>query len=157
MVRMALREQGVILGRAHAGVTDLAALAARAPRWSMRQEGAGSQRFLRLVLLEHGVPFESLRVVQTVFSERHAAAAVAQGIVDCAPGVQSAAAEFGLAFLPLGWEAFDLVVPRTVFFLALFQRLLETLRSAEMRALAASLRGYDLSPLGQVVPLDGPR
>ena len=92
--------------------------------------------------------------MRTAYSERQAAAAVAQGEADCAPGVRSAAAEFGLAFLPLGWEAFDLVVPRPVFFRTLFQRLLETLRGDSLRAIAAGLRGYNLQPLGQVLPLD---
>jgi excisionase family DNA binding protein len=153
MVRMALREQGVLLARKHAGAPGLRALAASEPRWAMRQDGAGSQRFFRGALLEQGLPYEGLTIAQTARSERQAAALVAQGEADCAPGVRSAAVEFGLAFLPLGWEAFDLVLPRPVFFRTLFQRLLESLRSDAMRTLAARLRGYNLSPLGQIVPL----
>jgi molybdate-binding protein len=154
MVRMALREQGVMLARAHAGVGDVATLAARPARWAMRQDGAGSQRFLRTALREHGVAFEALTAVSIAYSERQAGAAIARGEADCAPGVRSAAAEFGLAFLPLGWEAFDLVVPRAVYFRTLFQRLLEALRGEPTRAFATALTGYNLAPLGQVVPLD---
>lgn len=154
MVRMALREQGVILAPRHAGVPDLATLASREARWAMRQDGAGSQRFIRMTLIERGIPFESLHVTHTAYSERQAAALIAQGAVECAPGACSAAAEFGLAFLPLGWEAFDLVVPRPVYFRTLFQRLVATLRGDAMRAVAAGLRGYNLAPLGHVVPLD---
>jgi excisionase family DNA binding protein len=153
MVRMALREQGIMLSRQQAGSTDLRELAARPLRWAMRQDGAGSQRFLRTALLEQGVPFEGLDAAHVAFSERQAAALIAQQQADCAPGVRSAAAEFGLAFLPLGWEAFDLVVPRPVFFRTLFQRLIETLRSEPLRDIAAGLRGYNLAPLGQIVPL----
>jgi putative molybdopterin biosynthesis protein len=154
IVRMALREQGVLLARGHAGVPDLPALIARNARWAVRQDGAGSQRFLRTALLENGLPYEAIGVQSVAYSERRAAALVAQGGADCAPGVRSAAAEFGLAFLPLGWEAFDLVVPRPVFFRTLFQRLLESLRGETLRGIAADLRGYNLQPLGQVVPLD---
>lgn len=151
IVRMGLREQGVMLARSRAGTQSLAALARPEARWAMRQEGAGSQHFLRLMLREQGIPPDLLRGEHTAFSERHAAALVAQGQADCAPGVRSAAEEFGLAFLPLGWEAFDLVVPRPVFFRSLFQRLLELIRSERLRVVAASLKGYDLSQLGQVV------
>jgi excisionase family DNA binding protein len=154
MVRMALREQGVMLAPRHAGAPDLATLAAREPRWAMRQDGAGSQRFIRTALLERGIPYESLQLAHTAYSERQAAALIAQGVVECAPGACSAAAEFGLAFLPLGWEAFDLVVPRPVYFRTLFQQLIATLRGDAMRAVAAGLRGYNLAPLGHVVPLD---
>lgn len=151
IVRMGLREQGVVLARGHAGARSLVELAKPGTRWAVRQEGAGSQHFLRLMLREQGIPADIVRGEHTAFSERHAAALVAQGQADCAPGVRSAAEEFGLAFLPLGWEAFDLVVPRPVFFRGLFQRLLELLRSDRLRVVAASLKGYDLSPLGRLV------
>jgi excisionase family DNA binding protein len=155
IVRMALREQGVMLAPRHAGAPDLATLASREPRWAMRQHGAGTQRFIRTALLERGIPYESLHVGHVAHSEREAAALIAQGLVECAPGVCSAATEFGLAFLPLGWEAFDLVVPRPVYFRTLFQRLLETLRTEALRTTAAQLRGYNLGPMGYVLPLNG--
>ncbi|MCL4798219.1 MAG: helix-turn-helix domain-containing protein [Burkholderiales bacterium] len=151
IVRMGLREQGIVLARERAGVRSLAELARPDVRWASRQEGAGTQHFVRLMLREQGIPPEALRSEQTAYSERHAAALVAQGQADCAPGVRSAAGEFGLAFLPLGWEAFDLVVPRAVFFRSLFQRLLDLLRSERLRVVAASLKGYDLTQLGQLV------
>jgi len=154
IVRMALREQGVLLAREQTGAPDLASLIARRLRWAVRQDGAGSQRFLRSALLEQSLPYEAIGAARIAYSERQAAALVAQGEADCAPGVRSAAAEFGLAFLPLGWEAFDLVVPRPVYFRTLFQRLLDTLRGETLRAIASSLRGYNLHALGQVVPLD---
>ena len=81
-------------------------------------------------------------------SERQAAALIAMGAADCAPGIRAAAAEFGLDFLPLGQEAFDLVLPRPVYFRTLFQRLIRALGSPESRKLASLLGGYDLAPLG---------
>jgi excisionase family DNA binding protein len=151
IVRMANREQGVILRPGFAEGDSLSALAARRARWAMRQSGAGSQHFLDLALREVGIDADRLDVAGIALSERHAAALVARGDADCAPGAASAAAEFGLAFLPLGWEAFDFVVPRAVFFRSLFHRLLDTLRGERLRPIAASLSGYDLSDLGRVV------
>jgi excisionase family DNA binding protein len=151
IVRMANREQGVILRPGFPEAGSLSALATRRTRWAMRQTGAGSQHFLESALREVGLDADRLDVTATALSERHAAALVARGEADCAPGAASAAAEFGLAFLPLGWEAFDLVVPRAVFFRSLFHRLLDTLRGERLRPLAAALAGYDLSDLGRVV------
>ena len=151
IVRVGLREQGVMLQKGRARSPTLAELARPGVHWALRQEGAGSQHFLRLMLREQGIPPDIVHGEHTALSERHAAALVAQGQADCAPGVRSAAEEFGLAFLPLGWEAFDLVVPRPVFFRSLLQRLLELLRSERLRVVAASLKGYDLAQLGQVV------
>lgn len=153
LVRLARREQGVLLGTAVAGAAALGELARAGVRWAMRQEGAGSQHFLSLALGEAGVGIDDAAVVGRALTERHAAASVAQGRADCAPGVRSAAAEFGLGFLPLGWECFDLVLPKAVYFRNLFQQLLDVLRGAPTGGLAAALNGYDLEPLGRVIPI----
>jgi len=151
IVRMANRAQGVILRPGFTEADNLSALAARRARWAMRQSGAGSQHFLESSLREIGIDVDGLEVTGLALSERHAAALVARGEADCAPGAASAAAEFGLAFLPLGWEAFDFVVPRAVFFRSLFHQLLDTLRGERLRPIAAALAGYDLSDLGRVI------
>jgi molybdate-binding protein len=68
-----------------------------------------------------------------------------------APGVRAAAGEFGLEFLPIGWEAFDLAMPRGVFFRTLFRGLLDVLRGAECQRLAQVFGGYDFTELGNIV------
>lgn len=151
LVRLARREQGVLLGPSVSHTGGLQALVAPGVRWAMRQEGAGSQHFLSLALGERQLAVAEAAVVGRALTERHAAADVAQGRADCAPGVRSAAAEFGLGFLPLGWECFDLVLPKAVYFRHLFQQLLDVLRGAPTGGLAAALDGYDLEPLGRVI------
>jgi putative molybdopterin biosynthesis protein len=153
LVRMARRRQGIILGGDVSEAAALPALLHRKVRWALRQEGSGSQHFLQTALLAQGHDFAPARALTTALSERHAAALIAQGAADCAPGVQSAAAEFGLGFLPLGWECFDLVLPKSVYFRQLFQRLMSELRGERVQGLAAALGGYDLLPLGSVVSL----
>ena len=143
IVQVALRDQGVILRRGLVG--ESIAQVSRGQRWLRRQAGAGSQMFLDSVLRDAGLTIEP---VGEASSERQAAALIAMGAADCAPGIRAAAAEFGLDFLPLGQEAFDLVLPRPVYFRTLFQRLIRALGSPESRKLAALLGGYDLDPLG---------
>lgn len=150
VVRLGLREQGVILP-AGSATTALFDLVAPNTRWGARQAGAGSQHFFGLVLAEQGIAPQAVNVAETAYSERHAASLVARRVVDCAPGVRAAASEFDLGFLPLGWEAFDLVLPREVYFRTLFQSLLTMLGSPELRALATGLGGYDLSSLGRLI------
>jgi excisionase family DNA binding protein len=152
VVRLGLREQGVIVAAdcAAAGLTDLAT---PDHRWAARQAGAGSQHFFGLMLAEQGIAPQSVRVVETAYSERQAASLVALGAVDCAPGVRAAASEFGLGFLPLAWEAYDLVLPRDAYFRTLFQALLAMLASASVRAAATRLGGYDLASLGRLTAL----
>ena len=151
LVRMARREQGVMLSPRAAHRAHLEALATPDLRWVLRQPGAGSQHFLRSTFHDRGLNLDALTVADTALTERHAASLIVQDRADCAPGVRSAAAEFGLQFLPLGWESFDLVLPQSVYFRRLFQGLLALIGSERGRGIAAALQGYDLSPLGQLV------
>lgn len=139
MVQLGLREQGIMVGSEAAASRPEDLLLRPRLRWAVRQTGAGTQRFLER-FLEHRNG-AGPQVVATANSERHAASLVRQGTADCAPGVRSAAAEFGLFFMPLGREAFDLVLPRPIFFRALFQRLLSTLGSPPVKAYASQLGG----------------
>lgn len=153
LVRLALREQGVILRRG-LEVDGLETLVAFDYRWAMRQAGAGSRHFLESALASRGFSAADCSVVAEARSEREAAAAVAREDADCAPGTRAAAAEFGLGFLPLGWEAFDLALPRDILFRRLFQDLLSAYGNARAQSLSLRLSGYDLSPLGRVLTLD---
>ncbi len=146
------REQGLILApdmRPAGG--DIRSLFNPKVRWAMRQDGSGSQRFLRETLARHSVDPASLRVTGQANSEREAAALVALQQADVAPGARAAAAEFGLEFLPIGWEAYDLVLRRGVFFRHLFQKLFEQLQSPECRRWAQLLGGYDYADCGKVI------
>ena len=108
-------------------------------RWAMRQEGAGSQRFLSETLARYHIDPSNLRTAARAYSEREA------------PGARGAAAEFGLDFHPIGWEAYDFALYRGVYFRALFRKLLEHLQGAECQRLAQLLGGYDFSNTGELV------
>ena len=153
LVRLALREQGVILRRG-LEVDGIETLAAFDYRWAMRQAGAGSRHFLESALTSRGFSAADCSMVEEARSEREAAALVAREDADCAPGTRAAAAEFGLGFLPLGWEAFDLALPREILFRRLFQDLLAAHGDLRSQTLARRLAGYDLAPLGRVLGLD---
>jgi len=120
-------------------------------RWVTRQEGAGSQRFLNEWLAGHAFPQDQLTVGSIAFSEREVASLIAKGEADIGPGTLSAAREFGLGFIPVCDESFDLVVPRNVYFRNLLQNLFEFLQSPEGLSLAQRLQGYDLSRCGRLI------
>lgn len=153
LVRAFRREQGLIVRRGlptddggslerllHAGI-----------RWVFRQEGSGTQRFLQETVARCGRSLHRLEAVYHAGSEREAVSLLLRGEADAVPGSRSTAAEFSLGFLPVGWEAVDLVVPRAVYFRNLFQEILEEIGGEATRSLAAELGGYDLGCSGQVV------
>ena len=152
LVRLFRREQGLIMAPGlWGGGSRIEQLFAPDVRWVARQEGAGSQRFLREIVAEHRLDPADRRTTARAYSERDAAAAIATGQADVAPGVRAAAGEFGLEFLPLGWEAFDLAMSRGIYFRTLFRGLLDVLRGAECQRLAQVFGGYDSAALGNIV------
>ncbi len=152
LVRLFLREQGLILSpgswTASSQVEDLFSTNFR---WAVRQEGAGSQRFLQEIMTRYDANPAARRITGRAYSERDAASMVAMGRADVATGIRAAATEFGLDFLPIGWEAFDLAMPRGIFFRTLLRKLIEHIRGSEGQRLAQMLGGYDLSEVGELV------
>jgi len=152
LVRLFRREQGLIMAPGlWTGESRIAQLFSSEVRWVARQEGAGSQRFLREIVAQHRLDPADRRITARAYSERDAASAIATGQADVAPGVRAAAGEFGLEFLPIGWEAFDLAMSRGIYFRTLFRGLLDVLRGAECQRLAQVFGGYDCAELGNIV------
>jgi excisionase family DNA binding protein len=150
LVRIGEREQGVLL-RPGLGIDQLETLAAFDVRWAMREAGSGAAHFLASALRARGLRPEDCSADATIAGEREAAALLVRNAADCTPGTRATASEFGLDFLPLGWEALDLALPKEIYFRHLFQRLLARLGSADIRDLAAQLGGYELTALGRVL------
>ncbi|KAG1649074.1 putative molybdopterin biosynthesis protein [Nymphon striatum] len=120
-------------------------------RWAMRQKGSGAQRFLLEILSHYHKTTDLLNCEVEANSEREAAAAIAMDQADIAPGARSVATEFGLGFISLGWESFDLALPRNIWFRHLFQEFINELKSLPSQQMAESLTGYDLSSCGELV------
>ena len=151
LVRLCRREQGLLLAPGlHQEDREVQRLFSPEVRWVARQEGAGSQRFLREIVAEHRLDPANRRTTARAYSERDAASAIATGQADVAPGVRAAAGEFGLDFLSLGWEALDLAMPRGIYFRTLFRPLLDTLRNSECQRRAQVFGGYAFTDLGNV-------
>ena len=152
MVRAFLREQGLIVSpKVPEKDRNVKALAAQRFRWALRQEGAGSMRFLDEALSKHKLKVSDLNAVVTARSEREAAAAIAMGEADVAPGCHAAATEAGLGFVSSGWEAFDLVLYRAVFFRTLFQKMLDRFKDIDTQSVGVALDGYEFEDLGKLV------
>ncbi|KAA0875063.1 helix-turn-helix transcriptional regulator [Nitrincola tapanii] len=120
-------------------------------RWVVRQEGAGSQRFLKEWLQQQRLSYERMTPSVRALTETEVAAAICRQQADIGPGTQAAAVQAGLTFVPVYQEAFELVIPRSVYFRTLLQQIFEWLQSSEGRQTAEQLEGYDLSQCGKLV------
>ncbi len=152
------RKQGLMLSPGNPmGISGLADLARPELTLINRQRGSGTRLLLDHLLTAAGIGAASIRgYTQETYTHLAAAAAVGAGQADCALGVEAAAAQFGLEFLPLAEERYDLVVPEDHYRGRLFQPVLDILAEAEMHSAIRRLPGYSIPEIGQVLDVIGP-
>jgi putative molybdopterin biosynthesis protein len=153
VVRLVHREQGLIVQPGNPlGLKVIDDLAGHGVRYVNRQRGAGTR-----VLLDHELGLRGISPddVQGYGREEHThlavAAAVAAGRADCGLGILAAARAFGLGFVPVTTEPYDLVVAREVVDSPLLAPLWELLASAAFRAEIEALGGYSTAETGRAV------
>lgn len=152
IVRLFQREQGFMLSpELVVDEMEIADVFRQNWIWAMRSDGAGSQRFLEETAAEYGVDLSQLNSALKLQTEREIASLLSQAQADIAPGPRSVAREFGLQFIPVGWEAFDLVLPRPIYFRQLFLSLLQHLKSREMQDIARQFGGYRFDQCGEII------
>jgi excisionase family DNA binding protein len=148
LVEWAVRQQGLIVAPGLAppvrGVADLSGR-----RVVQRQPTAGAGLLLAHLLDREGVNDVSF-LPEIARTETEAAAAVAAGKADAAPGLEGVARQFGLPFVPTVRERFDLMIDRRAWFEPPVQTLLGFTRTERFAAKARELGGYDVSGLGTV-------
>ena len=151
VVRLTHRDQGLIVAPGNPlGLEAIRDLTRPDLRYVNRQRGAGTR-----VLLDHLLKAEGIDPVQVggYAREEHThlavAAAVAAGRADCGLGVLAAARAFGLDFVPVTKEPYDLVLERASLDSELLAPLWALLASAEFRGQVDALGGYDTSETGR--------
>jgi putative molybdopterin biosynthesis protein len=78
------------------------------------------------------------------------ARAVAEGSADAGFGLQTAAVAFGLDFIPLVTERYDLVIPEATFNHPALQQMASWLAKRPARQAIAELGGYETDDTGKV-------
>ncbi|AUX29600.1 MULTISPECIES: substrate-binding domain-containing protein [Sorangium] len=116
-----------------------------------REAGAGAQRLLEREVRGHGLPLDlARRPPLRAAGHLDVARAVAMGAADTGVATRDAAMAFGLGFVTLAEERYDLAIPRASLADARVQRLLDVLVSGAFRR-ELSVLGYDVRPAGERV------
>jgi putative molybdopterin biosynthesis protein len=117
-----------------------------------REKGAGSRRLLDCRLQQLGIGAGSVRGYTTLaYGHLPAAWQVRAGAADACIATRAAARLFGLGFLPLVTERYDLAIRRQHLNLPGISTLLDTLNRAGFRRELESIGGYDTKVSGQRV------
>lgn len=153
VVTFAIWEQGLVVrGGNPKNIRSAADLARADVHIVNREKGAGSRDLLDQKLKEAGISSVSVNGYDRLASGHIPAAfAVSQGEADCCIATRSAARAFGLGFVTLATERYDLVFRRADLRLPAVQSLLDLLNRAAVRRKLEVLAGYDTSHTGDVL------
>jgi molybdate-binding protein/DNA-binding XRE family transcriptional regulator len=146
----AWREGLVLRPELSSVVTGIAALAANGLRIVNREPGAEARRLLDAEVRRLGLAPDDLPGYHTqAAGHLQVASAVSAGLAAAGVASEPAGRAYGLAFVPLAEERFNLVVPAAHAASREVQALLKVLTSPWLAAQLASLPGYDCASCGQ--------
>jgi molybdate-binding protein/DNA-binding XRE family transcriptional regulator len=151
VISLAVWEEGIVL--AHGNPKSIRSIADFVrPDVSIvnRESGAGSRVLLDTHLHRLGIAGQKVRGYQSLAGGHLAAAwQVRSGDADCCIATRAAARVFGLDFIPLVSERYDLAIRRQHLDHPPVQTLLDTLNRASFRRELEGLGGYDTSSAGR--------
>lgn len=151
LVTLAHRTQGLMVAAGNPkGIQSLGDLARPRVRFVNRNAGSGTRLWFDAELKRLGIPADKINGYdQEVTTHTEAAQRIQAGKADAALGLQAAARQHGLDFIPLFEERYDLVLPRENEKALL--PLLEYLQTSAFRNALSALSGYNSAHSGEQI------
>jgi molybdate-binding protein/DNA-binding XRE family transcriptional regulator len=153
VVTFARWEEGLVVSPGNPkGVHQIADLAKKSVRFVNREAGSGSRGLLEELLEKAGIPAQKvLGYGRIAYGHLAAAYCVMAGEADVCLATRSAAQAFGLDFVPLHSERYDLVMRKRTADLPAVKSFLDVLQRSSLRRKLEVLAGYDTSETGTIV------
>ncbi len=153
LVNLAFRQVGLLVRPGNPqGITAIADLAREGVTFVNRQAGSGTRVLLDFLLQQEGISapettgYEREAPTHTMVCE-----AIRQRSADVGLGILAAARIFGLDFVPLIEERYDLVIPKALLDRPKIVALLKTLQDPAFREAVEDLEGYSVRNTGETV------
>lgn len=153
IVTFAWWEEGLVIASGNPkGVRKMEDLARKNVRFVNREVGSGSRALLDRLLGKAGIDCQKVQGYDRVaFGHLAAAYRVLSREVDVCLATRSAALAFGLDFIPLHSERYDLVMRRRTADLPAARAFLDVLQRATLRRKLEVLAGYNTSETGALL------
>ncbi|MBR5701762.1 MAG: molybdopterin biosynthesis protein, partial [Oscillospiraceae bacterium] len=154
LVRCVGRDQGLMVAPGNPlGLHIFADVTRPGVRYVNRQKGSGTRILADYLCKESGLDPERIYGYdREELTHTSVAAQIAGGSADAGMGIYSAAKLYGLDFLPVCVEEYDLLIPDHAWDTPQVQRLLAVLKSDEFRDKLADMGGYTLDRPGEIIP-----
>lgn len=156
VIRFITRRQGLIIKADNPHeIHRLQDLIKPEVRFINRQKDSGTRVLLDEMLYQQDIDSQHITGFENEeFTHSAVAAYVASGMADVGMGVEAAARQFGLGFIPLEDEYYLLVCHHRNLEQAAMERLLQNIRSPLFQQAVMQLPGYTPDRCGEVVSVD---
>jgi len=153
VVTFASWEEGLVVARGNPKrIRNAEDLSRKDLSWINREPGAGSRFLLDSLLQKRGLTGAAVRGYERItYGHMPAAWHVYSGEADCCIAVRAAAQAFGLGFIPLVTERYDLIIPQAHLDLQAVQVMLDVMNRSSLKRELELLGGYDTSQTGRMV------
>ena len=133
------------------GITAFADIAKNEVRYVNRQKGSGTRILMDYLCDRYSVDREEVYGYEREeMTHNSVAVQIAGDSADAGMGIYATARLYGLDFLPICVEEYDLLIPDEAYELDIVQKVLEILKSDEFAARIEKLGGYELHHPGTI-------
>jgi molybdate transport repressor ModE-like protein len=156
LIHLATRTQGLMVTKGNPlRIHSMKDLGIKGGRFVNRQPGSGTRYLIDVMLNRDRVNHDTVPGYE-IWEYTHAAVAayIASGMADVGFGIETAARQFNLDFIPLVHERYLFASLPEAENLPGTNRVMEILRSAELRHGISQLAGYDSSGCGEILSFE---
>ena len=156
LVRCVGRQQGMMVAKGNPlNIQRFSDIAREGIRYVNRQKGSGTR-----ILTDYLCAQEDLDTAAIYGYDREelthtsVAAQIVSGSADAGMGIYSAANLYGLDFIPICIEEYDLLIPDHAWDTPQIRQLIATMKSDAFQEKILSLGGYTVENCGEIIALD---
>jgi len=155
LIEFVTRQQGLIVASGNPKqIYNMNDLAKRDVRFVNRQQGSGTRLLLDMLLDRAGIEQGKIQGFQhEEFTHAAVAATIASGKADAGMGIEAAAKQFDLDFVPMASERYFLIAYQKSLRQRAVKELISAMQSSEFKSMIARLPGYDASRAGEITSI----
>ncbi len=155
LIEFVTRQQGLMVASTNPKqIHNLRDLTKQNVRFVNRQQGSGTRLLLDMLLDRAGIEKGQIQGTDhEEFTHAAVAATIASGKADAGMGIEAAARQFNLDFVPLASERYFLIAYQESLRRPAVKELISAMQSREFKNVISRLPGYDASRAGEITSI----